>query len=331
MAPERWAGREVVVVDLDGALAPAGAGATGVAGEPGARPAVVAGVSTTPRLRRPPPYCDVVFSAAPDPPPPWVGDPSGRRLRALQAAVAASPAAAVTLVQVLRVRGPVPLGGRLLTESLAFSTLQGGPDFHRWLARTARPRRRDDARPAVEVSREGGELVVTLDRPQVCNALNSAMRRQLVEALEVARVDPTVRRVSLRGRGPAFCAGGDLSEFGTAPDPVTAHLVRTAVSPAAALAGCASRTVVTVHGPCVGAGVELAAFAGRVVARPGATFRLPEVSMGLIPGAGGTVSIPRRVGRQRAVWLALSGEELDAPTALAWGLVDEIAEVAGAG
>ncbi len=74
----------------------------------------------------------------------------------------------------------------------------------------------------------------------------------------------------------------------------------------------------------MGAGVELPPFAGRVVARADATFRLPEVGMGLVPGAGGTVSIPRRVGRQRAAWLALTGSAIDAQTALDWGLVDAI-------
>jgi len=73
----------------------------------------------------------------------------------------------------------------------------------------------------------------------------------------------------------------------------------------------------------VGAGLELSAFAGHVVARPDTGVRLPEVSMGLIPGAGGTVSIPRRIGRWRTLYLALSGMWLDAATAAEWGLVDE--------
>jgi enoyl-CoA hydratase/carnithine racemase len=66
------------------------------------------------------------------------------------------------------------------------------------------------------------------------------------------------------------------------------------------------------------------------VARPDATFRLPEIAMGLVPGAGGTVSLPRRIGRERTAWLALSGQAIDAPTALDWGLVDTISETEGA-
>jgi enoyl-CoA hydratase/carnithine racemase len=70
--------------------------------------------------------------------------------------------------------------------------------------------------------------------------------------------------------------------------------------------------------------VELAAFAGRMTADPATTFGLPEVGMGLVPGSGGTVSVARRIGRARTAWLALTGSVVDAPTALAWGLVDEI-------
>jgi enoyl-CoA hydratase/carnithine racemase len=78
----------------------------------------------------------------------------------------------------------------------------------------------------------------------------------------------------------------------------------------------------------VGAGIELPAFAAHVVAHPGAFFQLPEIGMGLIPGAGGTVSLPRRIGRQRTAWLALTGRRLDAPTALAWNLIDEVCDSA---
>ncbi len=86
-----------------------------------------------------------------------------------------------------------------------------------------------------------------------------------------------------------------------------------------------------VHGACVGAGVELPAFAARVVAREDATFELPELSMGLVPGAGGTVSLPRRIGRQRTAWLCLTGARIDARAALAWGLVDEVGGPATSG
>jgi enoyl-CoA hydratase/carnithine racemase len=85
------------------------------------------------------------------------------------------------------------------------------------------------------------------------------------------------------------------------------------------------RVVCEVHGACIGAGIELPAFAGRIVAAPDSHFVLPEVGMGLVPGAGGTVSITKRIGRLRTAAMALSGQRVDAPTALAWGLVDAIA------
>jgi enoyl-CoA hydratase/carnithine racemase len=94
--------------------------------------------------------------------------------------------------------------------------------------------------------------------------------------------------------------------------------------PANALAMAADRYTFHLHGACIGAGIELPAFAGRVVAKPNTYFRLPEVDMGLIPGAGGCVSIPRRIGRQRTNWLAITGIELNAETALVWGLIDAV-------
>ena len=86
------------------------------------------------------------------------------------------------------------------------------------------------------------------------------------------------------------------------------------------------------HGLCVGAGIELPAFARTVLTTPDASLRLPEIEMGLIPGAGGTVSIPRRIGRWRAAYLALTGEPVSGSTAVAWGLADALetpAEVSG--
>jgi enoyl-CoA hydratase/carnithine racemase len=84
------------------------------------------------------------------------------------------------------------------------------------------------------------------------------------------------------------------------------------------------RVTANIHGACMGSGIEIAAFAHRVVAHPDTRLALPEVGMGLVPGAGGTVSLPRRVGRHRTALLALSGATIDAPTALRWGLVDAV-------
>jgi enoyl-CoA hydratase/carnithine racemase len=88
------------------------------------------------------------------------------------------------------------------------------------------------------------------------------------------------------------------------------------------VAAVADRVTAHLHGACVGSGIELPAFAGLVVAAPSTRISLPEVRLGLVPGAGGTVSITRRMGRHRTARLALTGEVLDAATARRWGLVD---------
>jgi enoyl-CoA hydratase/carnithine racemase len=110
-------------------------------------------------------------------------------------------------------------------------------------------------------------------------------------------------------------------------DPLSAHQVRTARSPARLLEAVSDRTVAFVHGFCAGSGIELPAFASRVVADPAVSIWLPEVAMGLIPGAGGTVSLPRRMGPARTAWLGLSGRRIGATEALAWGLVDSVEEI----
>jgi hypothetical protein len=243
-------------------------------------------------------------------------------LAGLAAAVAVAPRAATTLGRLLRLTAALPVPDALVAESLAYSMLLAGPEFAAW--RTTRPQR-DTAppdEPPLLTERRGDILTVTLDRPARHNAYGTALRDLLVEALELAEADPTVLRVELSGRGPTFCSGGDLDEFGTAPDVAAAHLVRLERSAGALLHRLAPRVHAVVHGTCIGAGVELPAFAGEVLARPGTTFRLPELAMGLVPGAGGTVSLPRRIGRWRTAWLALSGQPVDLATALEWGLVD---------
>ncbi|MDT7700592.1 MAG: hypothetical protein QOJ30_2917 [Pseudonocardiales bacterium] len=244
---------------------------------------------------------------------------------AVHAAVVANPHAATVLAGLLRWSGSLPVPAALDAESFAYSTLLGGPEFRRWLEHRG-PRPLPPPAPAdpVLVARAGDELRITLNRPERRNAYGREVRDALVEALQIAELDDTVDRVVLNGAGPSFCAGGDLDEFGTTPDLVTAHLVRTRGGAAGPLHRLGEHVEVRVHGACVGAGIELPALAGRILAHPDTTFRLPEVGMGLIPGAGGTVSIPRRIGRWRTLHLALTGAALDARTALEWGLIDQV-------
>jgi len=251
-----------------------------------------------------------------------VGSPD-EALAGLRATALANPGAATLLAGLLRWSGALSVPAALDAESLAYSTLLGGPEFRNWLTRRPpRPLPPTVSEP-VRAVRNGDELRITLNRPERRNAYGRLLRDALVELLEVAVLDPAVQ-IRIDGAGPVFCAGGDLDEFGTTPDPVTAHLVRTRAGAARWIHALRDRTHVLLHGACVGAGIELPAFAGRVIAEPDTTLQLPEIGMGLIPGAGGTVSIPRRIGRWRTLYLALSGRSLDIDTARSWGLVDEI-------
>jgi enoyl-CoA hydratase/carnithine racemase len=305
------------------------AGAASEVGEdmPAGLPCVVAVVADAPADGPPPAAADMALCPAPagDAPPGWVAvdDPEAELAR-LRSQIVASPQAAVVLVQVLRAGSGLAVEQALMLESLAYSTLQAGPVFTAWLAQRPDPRRRAEPESAVLVERRGSCLAVTLHRPHVRNAVDTSLRDSLTEALALACADPSITEVELRGTGPDFSSGGDLDSFGSLPDPATAHLVRTARSPARLLAMLGPRVTAYVHGACVGAGIELAAFAGNVVAAPDTMCRLPEVSLGLLPGSGGTVSVPRRIGRQRTAWLAISGAELEVTRAARWGLVDEV-------
>jgi len=266
---------------------------------------------------------DVCVTDEHDPPRPWVRDPEGAG-RVVEA-VAAQPLACLGLVTLLRFMPALETWSGLAAESAVYAALLGSAPFRTW--RTARPARPIPATPAppVRVVRRDDRLTITLDRPERHNAVDTRMRDALVEALQLLQADPTVTSATLQGAGPSFSSGGDLDEFGTVGDPATAHAVRLTRHPGWWVHTSRDRLTVRLHGACIGAGIELAAFAARVVADPAAFMALPEVSMGLIPGAGGTVSITARVGRQRCAWLALTGARLDAATAHRWGLVDDIA------
>lgn len=238
------------------------------------------------------------------------------------------PQAAAVCGDVLRALDPAgSTFAGVITESLAYSTLQSGAEFARWLADRG-PAQVPEFPDPVVAERNNDTLTIRFNRPQRHNAFSTDARAALLEALEVARLDPSVSEVVLAGNGPSFCSGGDLAEFGTFTDPAGAHLARTRHSPALVLdeitarLGAACRA--EVHGQVQGSGLEMAAFCGWVRCHPDAVLGLPELALGLIPGAGGTVSITRRIGRWRTAYLVLSGRSVDAATALQWGLVDEI-------
>ena len=232
-----------------------------------------------------------------------------------------APMAACVMAQLLRLNEHLSTAEATMGESLAYSMLLAGPEFSSWLAQRPPMTYRPVDEP-VEVGNDGEVVTIALNRPHVRNAYDSATRDRLVDILRSLAALPSCPPVRLLGRGPSFCSGGDLSQFGTAADPVTAHSVRTSRLPGLLLRRVGATA--WVHGSCVGAGIELPAFCPFVVAAPGTTFRLPEVPMGLVPGAGGTASILARIGRHRTAYMALSASAVTAEDALGWGLVDAV-------
>ena len=277
---------------------------------PPAVPRVLVGVLRT--LQASAPTFDLVVS-------------SDEELEQVATACEANPHAVVALAQLLRTSEQLEVETALVAESFAYSTLLGGAEFARWRA-AKRPRRHQPASEPISVHDDGEILTITLNRPDVHNAYDAALRDALIDVLRSACAMGPARKVVLRGTGPNFCSGGDLTEFGTSNDTTLAHLIRTARAPGLLLHRLGNRATAHVHGACIGAGTELPAFCSHVSAHPDTTFQLPETSMGLIPGAGGTVSVTRRIGRQRTMWFATTGAAIDASIALSWGLIDAVSE-----
>jgi enoyl-CoA hydratase/carnithine racemase len=289
-------------------------------------PAVVVVVAPDPACLPPATACaaDVILTRDDIAAAPFVAPPGGlaAAIARLDARLDANPVAGTALALALRSSAGLNVPAGLIAESAAYSALQDGAEFCRW--RASRPIREPEADPRrVKVERSPGEFRITLARPARRNAVDWRMRDALADALAAAVAVPGTR-VLLLGEGPDFCAGGDLDEFGSRPDPALAHLIRLTRSPASLIHRLHDRTTAFLHGACLGAGIELPAFAGRVCATADTQIGLPEIGLGLIPGAGGTVSLPRRIGRWRTAFMALTGDPIGAPQALKWGLIDAI-------
>jgi len=246
-------------------------------------------------------------------------------LETLVAQVIAMPHAAAIIVQLLRLLPAVTSEEGLTVESMAYAVLQGSDEHAEWIAERRRGFAGGGRTPGrIATAREDGRLVITLDHPDSHNAIDRPMRDGLFEAFTLAALDPEIVTVSLRANGRTFSMGAELGEFGTTADPATAHSIRCRTLPARAVLRCADKLDAHVQGGCVGAGLEIAAYAKRITATADAWFQLPELAMGILPGAGGCVSLTRRIGRQRTALMVLSGKRLSVRQALQWGLVDEI-------
>ena len=174
------------------------------------------------------------------------------------------------------------------------------------------------------LTRDGPRLQIVLNSPETRNSMSAAMRDALTDAFRLVGMDQSIEAVEVWGNGPCFSGGGELEEFGTLTNPAEAHEIRMLRMPARILCTNADRYHFKLHRACIGAGIEMPAFAAKVTAAPKTFFQLPEISMGLIPGAGGCVSIPRRIGRQRTAYMAILNKKINADRALEWGLIDAI-------
>ena len=166
---------------------------------------------------------------------------------------------------------------------------------------------------------------VTLNRPQVLNIYNIQMRNDLYEVLSAIRDDSEVRVAIFKGAGEkAFCAGADLSEFLTAPSPVIARQVRFGRDVWGLFLSIPQPLIAAVHGYVLGSGMEIALCCDIRIASEDARFGLPEVGLGIIPAAGGTQTLPRIIGRGRALEMLLTNRWLKSEEAFQFGLVNQV-------
>ena len=173
--------------------------------------------------------------------------------------------------------------------------------------------------------KRAGIAWVTLNRPEVLNAINMRMRDALWEAMHAAQDDPDVRVVIFRGAGErAFSAGADISEFGTAPSYSEARRARHERDLWGFMLAMDPLLIAAIHGFALGAGIELAMCCDIRIATPDARLGLPEVSLGYIPSAGGTQTMPRYLPPGVAMHLVLTGDPIDAAAAHRYGLVQRI-------
>jgi enoyl-CoA hydratase/carnithine racemase len=165
---------------------------------------------------------------------------------------------------------------------------------------------------------------VTLNRPHVLNAYNIQMRDDLAEVFSAIADDTEVRLAVVRGAGRAFSAGADLTEFGTTPSPTIARRVRFARDVWGLIDRLTIPTIASIHGYAFGSGFELALLCDIRLASEGTRFAFPEARLGMIPAAGGTITLRRVAGLGPALDLVLTGRRIDALEALRIGVVSRV-------
>jgi enoyl-CoA hydratase/carnithine racemase len=174
-------------------------------------------------------------------------------------------------------------------------------------------------------TKQDAVALIVLNRPEVINAFNMQMRDDLYATLEAAVDDPDVRAIVVSGSGDrGFCVGADLTEFGTAPSQVVARDVRWERDLWGLFLAVRKPLVAALHGHVIGSGVEIACLCDIRIAADDAVFRMPETALGMVPAAGGTQTLPRVVGRGRALEVLLASSPVEADRALEIGLVHRV-------
>lgn len=182
-----------------------------------------------------------------------------------------------------------------------------------------------DAFETLIYEKRDGAAYVTLNRPQVLNRYNIKMRDEMYQVLTAIRDDPEVAVVIFKGAGErAFSVGADLSEFGTAPSPIIARQVRWERDVWGLFSSLKQPLIAAIHGYCLGSGVEIACFCDVRIAAEDAIFGLPEVGLGILPAAGGTQTLPRIIGRGKALEILFTSDHIDAQEAYRIGLVNMV-------
>jgi len=168
---------------------------------------------------------------------------------------------------------------------------------------------------------------VTLNRPEALNVYNIQMRDDLYQVLSAIRDDSEVRVAIFKGEGEkAFCAGADLSEFLTAPSPIVARQVRFTRDVWGLFLSIPQPLIAAVHGFVLGSGMEIALCCDLRIASEDVRFGLPEVKLGILPAAGGTQTLPRIVGRAKALEMLLTNQWMNGKEAFRIGLVNQVVQ-----
>ena len=185
-----------------------------------------------------------------------------------------------------------------------------------------------DGFETVTYERNGAIAYVTLNRPQALNVYSVQMRDDLYEVLRAIKADDEIRVVVLKGAGEkAFCAGADLSEFLTAPSVLKARQIRQLRDLWGLFRAMPQPLIAALHGYVLGSGMEIALFCDIRIAAENVIFGLPEMGLGIIPGAGGTQTLPRVMGLSKSLDMLLTNRRIDAREALDSGLVTRVVPI----